>query len=527
MKKLTAILLCAALALSLLVLPAAAMGEREQVIWNDVLEKNLSDSGAKDVQSWIDTALAGDAGTGAEWYIMALLASGEEYDYSAYVAALEKYVHETEESSAATRQKLALMFLMCGAHSDYIEKVSDSTVGGLGLMSWVFGLHLANNGVEMTPGKDEIVDTLLSMQFEDGGWAVTGDKGDPDATSMVLQAFSPMKDDPKVAAAIEPALSFLSEKQLPCGGYVSFGMECPDSIAQVMIALAALDIDAFTDERFIKDGNMLDALEQFRLPDGTFAHSKGGKYNALSTLESFAALAAYDKQQRGEGSLYIAKGAPTREAADVLAEVEAAKGVQLDKRTVLCIAVGVIALATCAILFAKGKRHWKNFAFVLGAAAAAIYLIFSVRIEKTEDYYGTSAKADGKSVTATISIRCDKVAGERDFLPEDGWILPTTEITLNEGSTAFDQLVAAAKQYGIHIDKEESKISSAYMKGIANLYEYDFGELSGWMYCVNGDYADVGCGEYELHEGDVVEWRYTLELGRDIGDDYYLGETAD
>ena len=130
-------------------------------------------------------------------------------------------------------------------------------------------------------------------------------------------------------------------------------------------------------------------------------------------------------------------------------------------------------------------------------------------------------------MTTTISIRCDKVAGQRDFLPEDGWILPPTEITLNEGSTGFDQLVAAAKQYGIHIDKEESKISSAYMKGIANLYEYDFGELSGWMYCVNGDYADVGCGEYELREGDIVEWRYTLELGRDIGDDYYLGETTD
>ena len=37
------------------------------------------------------------------------------------------------------------------------------------------------------------------------------------------------------------------------------------------------------------------------------------------------------------------------------------------------------------------------------------------------------------------------------------------------------------------------------------LYEFDFGDLSGWIFRVNGTTAEVGCGEYVLEEGDAVE----------------------
>ena len=47
------------------------------------------------------------------------------------------------------------------------------------------------------------------------------------------------------------------------------------------------------------------------------------------------------------------------------------------------------------------------------------------------------------------------------------------------------------------------------------------------MFCVNGKYADVGCGEYVLREGDAVEWHYTRSLGSDIGDEYTMKESAD
>ncbi len=58
--------------------------------------------------------------------------------------------------------------------------------------------------------------------------------------------------------------------------------------------------------------------------------------------------------------------------------------------------------------------------------------------------------------------------------------------------------------------------NSAYIEGIANLYEFDCGELSGWMYKVNGWFPNYGCSRYQLKAGDKVEWVYTCDLGVDV-----------
>ena len=58
------------------------------------------------------------------------------------------------------------------------------------------------------------------------------------------------------------------------------------------------------------------------------------------------------------------------------------------------------------------------------------------------------------------------------------------------------------------------------IEGIANLYEFDCGELSGWMYKVNDWFPNYGCSRYELKDGDKVEWVYTCDLGKDVGGDY-------
>ena len=55
-----------------------------------------------------------------------------------------------------------------------------------------------------------------------------------------------------------------------------------------------------------------------------------------------------------------------------------------------------------------------------------------------------------------------------------------------------------------------------YIHGIGNIYEFDFGELSGWLYSVNGETFSVGVDQYALTPGDQVELRYTLELGKDL-----------
>ena len=58
--------------------------------------------------------------------------------------------------------------------------------------------------------------------------------------------------------------------------------------------------------------------------------------------------------------------------------------------------------------------------------------------------------------------------------------------------------------------------NSKYVEGINNLYEFDCGERSGWMYSVNGEFLNYGSSAVEIKSGDRIQWRYTCDLGEDL-----------
>ena len=76
-------------------------------------------------------------------------------------------------------------------------------------------------------------------------------------------------------------------------------------------------------------------------------------------------------------------------------------------------------------------------------------------------------------------------------------------------------MIAVAKEHGISIDNTGSE-SMAYIAGIGQIGEFDFGDLSGWLYFVNDESPSVGCQDYELAPGDKIEWLYSCELGKDL-----------
>ena len=51
--------------------------------------------------------------------------------------------------------------------------------------------------------------------------------------------------------------------------------------------------------------------------------------------------------------------------------------------------------------------------------------------------------------------------------------------------------------------------------------EFDAGVGSGWMITQNGIFINQGASEFKVHDGDVLKWQYTCQLGADIGDSYY------
>ena len=137
-----------------------------------------------------------------------------------------------------------------------------------------------------------------------------------------------------------------------------------------------------------------------------------------------------------------------------------------------------------------------------------------------------------KSYTCTFSIECSTILNNLDMLdpdklecvPSGGVILKKTTVTFYEGESVFDVLQRLCKEKGIHMEAEWTPIyNSAYVEGIHNLYEFDCGALSGWMYKVNGWYPNYGSSRYQLKDGDVVEWRYTCDLGNDVGGGYAVG----
>ena len=161
-----------------------------------------------------------------------------------------------------------------------------------------------------------------------------------------------------------------------------------------------------------------------------------------------------------------------------------------------------------------------------------------------KDKYQTDPVPEGKPIpvepedveigdaeyTCTLSISCATILDnmdlcnkeKRELVPEDGWILKPMTVTFYEGESVFNILQRTCKQQKIHMEFENTPVyNSAYIEGINNLYEFDVGNLSGWMYRVNGWFPNYGCSRYQLKDGDVIEWVYTCDLGKDVGGDYW------
>lgn len=122
----------------------------------------------------------------------------------------------------------------------------------------------------------------------------------------------------------------------------------------------------------------------------------------------------------------------------------------------------------------------------------------------------------------TMSIDCltilnniDKLkTSAKPYVPTNGYIF-SSSVEFNPGETALDLIKRVAKNKGIPLDQ-----NGGYISGINNIYEFDCGKLSGWMYSINGSFSKVGATSYALQDGDVVKFRYTCDLGKDLGDAY-------
>lgn len=135
-------------------------------------------------------------------------------------------------------------------------------------------------------------------------------------------------------------------------------------------------------------------------------------------------------------------------------------------------------------------------------------------------------KEDAPEYTCTLSVRCDTLLENLsaidpekvELVPKDGVILSEREVHFYEGENVFQILRREMRREKIPMEFVNTPVyHSAYVEGIANLYEFDCGELSGWVYRVNGWFPNYGCSRYLLKPGDRIEWVYTCDRGADVG----------
>lgn len=138
-----------------------------------------------------------------------------------------------------------------------------------------------------------------------------------------------------------------------------------------------------------------------------------------------------------------------------------------------------------------------------------------------------AVEGDIPAQTCTIEVRCDTVLdnmgdlapGKSSCVPANGVILAASTVRFAQGDTVLDVLKAASSATGLQLEYSYTPgYGSYYVEGINNLYEFDCGNESGWMYKVNGWFPNYGCSEYQVHDGDVIVWCYTCKgYGADLG----------
>lgn len=93
---------------------------------------------------------------------------------------------------------------------------------------------------------------------------------------------------------------------------------------------------------------------------------------------------------------------------------------------------------------------------------------------------------------------------------EIGVILEETEAEWKDGDTVLDVLKRVTREQKMQMEYRGFG-ALTYVEGIANVYEFDHGPASGWVYKVNGELVKKSAGAWKVKAGDRIEWIYVLK----------------
>lgn len=179
----------------------------------------------------------------------------------------------------------------------------------------------------------------------------------------------------------------------------------------------------------------------------------------------------------------------------------------------------ILAALLCVVMLAAAGCGTKQQSSQGGQNTEPSSAAVSAESAEKQPAEDTKDQTAGSGHTCKVSIDCTDILEHKDqlkeekaeFLPEDGWILKETEEDFTPGETAFDVIKRICEEKKINVSVRDAS-GSAYIEGINQIYEFDCGDASGWMYTVNGELPNYSYSEYEVQDQDKIVLFYVCDM---------------
>ena len=472
------------------------------------------------------------AAVGGEWAVLARARDGKDdvawsdlYLTNLRAAIAEAYsvtdgkvILDNNRPTENERVILALTALGYDASNfegyDFVSPLVDMTwVQKQGANSNIFALIALNSKPYSSVSAEPLLAALLSAQHTDNGWGQSS-VSTVDITAMAIQALAPYYGQRAAATtAVDNALAWLGAQTI----------SDVEGNVQAIVALSSLGIDAMS---YVDD-----LLTYYDEASGGFRRL--GFIDLMATEQAAYALVAYDRYLNGSNALYDMSDAGAPIAPPDISDAEAVDSAAAaltwgviagtntasdNVRTNLNLpGIGendvAIAWASDNLAYvsnngavtrpgyAEGNKTVTLTATVTkGAASATVAFAITVTAQNPPSSAVSYAKISVVDPGATGSQT-------RVYFAE-------SQLALDDGETAFSLL----QRTGLAIvTATSSQYAGAYVVSLNGFGEFSDGPLSGWMYKVNGVFPGYSASQFELKDGDVVEWVYTRSLGGDVG----------
>lgn len=159
-----------------------------------------------------------------------------------------------------------------------------------------------------------------------------------------------------------------------------------------------------------------------------------------------------------------------------------------------------------------------------GIPGSSTYVEENVTIEGTITAKEYETKPEGE-ITVWFTLLGDTAHGDPGTTNThtlsdrnlETWI-PTQEVTVSAGSTVGDVFSMVLDEWGYrYVGLEGNYIKTIITPKGLSLSEFTNGQLSGWMYTVNGEHPNQGLNKWEVFDGDEIIWHYTDDYTRERG----------